>query len=86
MNQDLYDGIETILQKHYPRFDFTRIKLDDLIAYMKRDKKRQGKDLTMILAQGIGRHLKLDDVQQDEIAETYNEFVSKYPANVGSVK
>lgn len=74
-----YDEFEDLLIKYYPRFDLSRIGVGLLIRYLKRDKKRVGKDLTMILCQDVGRQLKVDDIKEFEITDVYREFIEKYP-------
>lgn len=79
MSQGKYDEFEEIMQAHYPRFDLSAIRLDDIIYYLKRDKKRVGKDLTMILSKDVGKEYKFNDIKESEIIKTYNEFVKIYP-------
>ncbi|MFH1581682.1 MAG: iron-containing alcohol dehydrogenase [Pseudomonadota bacterium] len=79
MSRDKYDEFEAILQKYYPRLDLSQIKIDDLIKYLKRDKKRIGKDLTMILSEDIGKQHKFNDVKEQEIRGVYADFLKIYP-------
>jgi len=79
MLQNKYKEFEFILRKYYPRFDISRISINDLIYYLGRDKKRTGKDLTMILAQDIGKQFKYSDLKKGEIRMIYREFVRNYP-------
>lgn len=79
MTQEKYDEFEKIFQKHYPRFDLSKISVDTLINYLKRDKKRVGQDLTMILSKDIGQQLKADDIKESEIKDTYDDFLKNYP-------
>ena len=78
MTKDTYDEFEGILRKYYPRFDLSKIGVKEIIFYLERDKKRTGKDLTMILSQDIGKQLKCDDVKRREIIRTYKDFVGHY--------
>ena len=79
MTQKKYDEFETLLQRYYPRFNVSKVRVEKLIFYMKRDKKRVGSDLTMILATDIGKHAKFSDIKEEEIIKTYNDFVESYP-------
>ncbi|MBU0686387.1 MAG: iron-containing alcohol dehydrogenase [Candidatus Margulisbacteria bacterium] len=79
MARDKYNEFEQILQKYYPRFDLSKISIESLIHFLKRDKKRVGKDLTMILSKDIGMQFKFDDIQEREIIDAYNNFIKKYP-------
>ena len=83
MYKEKYDEFEAIFQKHYPRFDLSSVSADVLIEYLKRDKKRVGKDLTMILAEDIGKHYKSDDIKEFEIRNVYHEFLKGYPVTKG---
>jgi len=79
MKREKYVEFENIFRKYYPRFDISKISVEDIIHYLKRDKKRVGKDLTMILSEDIGKHFKFNDITEKEIIETFNEFVKNYP-------
>jgi 3-dehydroquinate synthase len=79
MTRAKYDEFETILQKFYPRFDIASVSSEDIIKYMKNDKKRVGKDLTMILSKDIGKQIKSDDIKESEIRDVYNDFIKIYP-------
>lgn len=79
MTKEKYDEFEDIFRRYYPQFDLTRISDKDIIYYLKRDKKRVGKDLTMILSGDIGMQHKYDDIKESEIQETYHQFLKKYP-------
>ena len=79
MKKDKYDEFEEIFKEYYPKFALSRIKVDDIIHHLKRDKKRVGKGLTMILSQDIGKQFKFDDIKEREIRKTYDDFVATYP-------
>ena len=79
MTQEKYNEFEELFQKHYPRFDLSKVNVKTLISYLKRDKKRIGKDLTMILSADIGKQYKYHDIEESEIRETYREFLKIYP-------
>lgn len=78
ITKEKYLEFEKILKNYYPRFDFSSITIEKIIFYLKRDKKRVGKDLTMILAKDIGQHFKYDDIKEEEIIETFEDFVGSY--------
>ena len=75
MTSEKYEELEEIFQNHYPHFDLAKISVEELIRYMKRDKKRISKDLTMILCQDIGKQYKFDDIKEAEVRDTYNDFL-----------
>lgn len=80
LDKKVYEAVEKLLQKHYPRFELSLISVDSLIGYLKRDKKRVSKEyLTMILCRGIGKQQKYDDISEQEIREVYDEFLTTYP-------
>jgi len=79
MKKEKYIEFEDIFWKYYPRFDISKINVENLIYYLKRDKKRVGKDLTMVLSQDIGKQFKYNDIKDREIVETFDKFVDKYP-------
>ena len=81
IKNERYAEIEEILLKYYPRFDLGKISIDQLIYHLKRDKKRTGKDLTMIMAKDIGDFEKFNDVKESEVRGIYNEFIEYYPSN-----
>lgn len=78
MSKLKYDEFEAILRTYYPYFDFSRITIDDLIRFMKKDKKRVTADLTMILGRDIGDFGKFDDVKEEEVKAAYQEFIKAY--------
>lgn len=78
MKEEKYNEFEDILRRYYPDFNLARISIDDLIKYLKRDKKRVGSDLTMILCKDIGEQLKCDDIKELEIRDNYSEFLKVY--------
>jgi len=78
MTKEKYDEFEDIFIKYYPKFNLTKTNVGSLIYYLKRDKKRVTKDLTMILFQDIGKQFKCDDIKEKEIKNVYKEFFSKY--------
>lgn len=82
MSREKYDEFGFILRKYYPRFDINKINAEDIIYYMGRDKKRVGKDLTMILSVDIGKQFKYDDLKEDEVRKAYSEFVGQYPKDM----
>jgi 3-dehydroquinate synthase len=79
MKKEKYVEFENIFRKYYPKFDVSKINIEDIIYYLKRDKKRVGKDLTMILSENIGRQFKFNDIQEKESMDVFDEFVRKYP-------
>ena len=78
MTAEKYNEFEETIRKYYPQFDISKIDVKDVIYYLKRDKKRVGKDLAMILSGDIGKQYKFDDIKEKEIIETYNNFVKTY--------
>ncbi len=78
ISKDKYIEFEKIFEKYYPKIDLSKISAEDIIYYLKRDKKRVGEDLTMILARDIGKHNKYDDITEDEIRKIYAEFTKSY--------
>jgi 3-dehydroquinate synthase len=74
-----YREFEEILKKHYPRFDFDKISADDIITYLKQDKKRVGNGLTMILSGDVGKQCKYNDLDEEEVKRVFDEFRKKYP-------
>lgn len=80
MNSSKYEEFESLLRKHCPRFDISKVDIKDIIFYMKRDKKRVGKDLTMILSEDIGRQQKFNDIKEEELLDTFRDFLEIYPS------
>lgn len=79
ITEEKYEEFENLLKKYYPRFNLSKIKVENLIFYLKKDKKRVGKDLTMILSKDVGKQFKYNDIKESEVIETYNEFLKIYP-------
>jgi len=79
MSRETYEEFEALLRPHYPRFDVARVPAGEIVRYMRRDKKRVGEGLTMILACGVGEMLKADDLTPDEVARAWDDFVGGYP-------
>lgn len=79
LRKDVYEEIEGLLRPHYPDMDFKAIPVDTVIRFMRKDKKRMGNNLTMILVQGIGDQRKYDDVTEDEVRQCFEDFIKQYP-------
>lgn len=79
LSEKQYDEFETVFASHYPRFNLSAIPADLLLTYLKRDKKRVGSDLTMILSSGLGQQKKYDDLKEEEFRGVYNQFCAIYP-------
>lgn len=79
MTQARYDELEAIMQQYYPRFDLAKIRVPMLIKYLKKDKKRIGKDLTLVMLHDVGHAEKHNDVTEAEIKSVYDEFLLIYP-------
>lgn len=79
MKLDTYDEFERIFRRYYPRFELRQIAAGEIIRYMRRDKKRTGSGLTMILASSLGRQGKFGDIKEKEISDSYRVFLKKYP-------
>jgi len=85
MKKEKHAEFEEIFRKHYPRFNISNICVEDIIYYLKHDKKRVGRDLTMILSKDIGRQFKFNDIKEKEVMDVFDEFVRKYPSKEGLV-
>ena len=76
MKKVLYDELDGILSHRYQEIDLSDIDVGMIIDYMKRDKKRTGKDITMILASGLGKQARFDDIGESEVRDAYGEFMT----------
>jgi len=76
MLQSQYDMFEDILSPFYPAFDWSKVSVDDILMYMKKDKKRTGVGLVMIMGESIGVFKKFDDVQEDEIRLATIQYIN----------
>lgn len=79
MTQQLADELEKIIAPRYPRFTVDKLKVDDILKHMWKDKKRVGPDLTAILLHKVGEAHKHDDVKEDEIKVVFEEMFADYP-------
>ncbi len=79
MKKTLYQELHALLVKHYPRFSLSAVRAQDLVARMKRDKKRTGTDLTIILLRSIGEAAKYHDLTEEEFGRVYQEFLTVCP-------
>ncbi|MCX5782681.1 MAG: hypothetical protein NT145_08325 [Elusimicrobia bacterium] len=61
------------------KMKLSKLIVDFLIYYLGRDKKRIGRDYTMILSQDVGKQSKHDDLKENEIRAAYKDFVMSYP-------
>ncbi len=78
MTKEKHYEFEKIFERFYPQFDINKISVDTIIHYLKKDKKRVGKDLTLIMLSDIGDAKKYDDVMEYEIRDTYVSFFKQY--------
>lgn len=76
MQPEKYEEIESTISKHYPSFNSDFLDPEGIISYMKKDKKRVGDNLSVILAEDIGILKKYDDAKQDEVRSAISEFKS----------
>ena len=79
LDKNLYDEMEALLRPHYPHLDFKTIPIDTIIHFLKKDKKRSGNNLTMIMTEGIGKQHKYDDVTEEEMGRSFKDFINQYP-------
>jgi 3-dehydroquinate synthase len=79
MKNEIFEEFAKIFEKHYPKLDLSNIDADTIIHYLKRDKKRVTKDLTMIMGSSVGNFFKFDDVKEEEIRKTFESFFRSYP-------
>ena len=79
LSKSVYEEFEALLRRFYPDFDWSTVTAQDIVGYIKKDKKRSGPLLTMILARGVGDHYKADDVTEEEIISTFKDFLKDYP-------
>ncbi len=77
MTNAIFSEIEEIIAPLYPRYDLSQVSAEKIIEFMKRDKKRVGNNLSVILAHGIGSHRKYDDVTEYEVEIIYSAFVKE---------
>ncbi len=75
MSKEVYREIESILRPHYPRLDWGKITAERIIHFLKKDKKRAGEDLTMILARDVGDSAKYHDLKGEEVVSAYADFL-----------
>lgn len=78
MAKQKYEDFEEILQRYSPKVDLSKIDVRMLINFLKRDKKRIGEDLTMVLSADIGKQYKFNDIKESEIIDTYRQFTEVY--------
>ncbi|MCF7894493.1 MAG: iron-containing alcohol dehydrogenase [Candidatus Omnitrophica bacterium] len=78
LSQEVYDEFQKIYYNHYPDFNIKEISSGQIIKYLKKDKKRIGKYLTMVISKGVGNFEKLDDIKDSEIKNIYRRFISDY--------
>ena len=71
-----YEELQDLLRPYHPAFDLSTVEADEIVHYMKNDKKRTGPHLSMILCRDIGDQIKCDDIKEEEIYSTYREFLS----------
>jgi 3-dehydroquinate synthase len=79
MDEEKYAEFEALLRRYYPLFDLSQVTADEIIAYLKQDKKRVGKGLTMILSEDVGKQCKYNDLTEQEVRETFAEFLEAFP-------
>lgn len=78
MSKEKYSEFEDIFKNYYPNYDISKIDVEEIIYYLKRDKKRVGKDLTMILSEDVGKQRKYNDIKETEVLETFEDFIKNY--------
>lgn len=78
MTSEQYEEFESLFWQFYHRFDISRITAEQMITHLKKDKKRISKDLTMILSQGVGKQLKVNDITPREFSVVYGSFMDYY--------
>lgn len=79
MDREKYAEFEALLKRYYPRFDLSQVTADQIITYLRQDKKRVGMGLTMILSEDVGKQYKYNDLSEQEVRDTFGEFLKIYP-------
>lgn len=66
--------MHNILEKALKGFRAKWVEPEKTLYFLRHDKKRTGKGLTMILSSGIGRQEKVSDISEDEFFSTIDDF------------
>jgi len=74
ISRPLFDELESLLRQHFPAFDLSLVSPDDVVRFMRKDKKRTGAGLTVIVLKAVGDLSKWDDVTEEEAREAYAEL------------
>lgn len=74
MQWERYQEIESVISRQYPSFNSSFLDAEKVIHFMRKDKKRVGNNLSVILAEDIGNLRKYDDVEEDEVEHAIIEF------------
>ncbi|MBI4308819.1 MAG: iron-containing alcohol dehydrogenase [Candidatus Omnitrophica bacterium] len=77
INEALVRELELMLRPFYPAIDFDEVTPESIISYMKKDKKRTGPGLTMILLKDIGDAFKAQDLSEEEIGRVFDQWKKK---------
>lgn len=72
-----FESIEKVIRPFCPKYSLGQIKIEIIIDFMKRDKKRIKSELVMVLLKCIGELIKAEDVKADEIAMAAREYQKK---------
>lgn len=78
MTRKCYEEIEKVLVSFYPLFNLSSIPVEEIVKFMRKDKKRRGTNLSMILLEKVGNLKKYDDILEEEVFKSYIEFQKKF--------
>lgn len=76
-----FTKIEKVIRPYFRNFDFKPVSSGKIIEYLKKDKKITGNKLVMILLKSIGKPIKAEDIEEDEIRSVYDDFKERYAQN-----
>ena len=73
-----YKEWQALYQGRYPDYPLNHLTAHDIITHLKKDKKRIGNDLTMVIPEDVGVFHKCDDITEQEIEDVYAVFCQNY--------
>ena len=78
MSVGLAGELEGIFKPFYPKIDFNQVTPEKILMYLKKDKKRVGPGLTMILGKILGDFAKYDDITEEEVRSAWREWHARH--------
>jgi len=73
--EDVYYKVKEVLEKHHLPFNFSSVAIDEILNYLRYDKKVRQGNLRFVLVQDIGRVKSGVIVNMEDVSKILKEMI-----------